>query len=145
MSRSWCIIDNSRYAMGSPPVSFARPAMCASRQPAHFFVRLACSRAVTSLLRRAAAPALVLLTGACAISTQREIELGASPRAGLALDRCGRAHAWLRGQDFVSPADIQAIAPDVLRHRIGLSYEATGAGRDADAVLADLLALVAVG
>lgn len=75
----------------------------------------------------------------------REIELGASPRAGLALDRCGRAHAWLRGQDFVSPGDIQAIAPDVLRHRIGLSYEATGAGRDADAVLADLIALVAVG
>ena len=74
----------------------------------------------------------------------RQIELGASPRAGLALDRCGRAHAWLRGQDFVSPADIQAVAPDVLRHRIGLSYEATGAGRDADAVLADLIKLVAV-
>ena len=74
----------------------------------------------------------------------RQIELGASPRAGLALDRCGRAHAWLRGQDFVSSADIQAVAPDVLRHRIGLSYEATGAGRDADAVLADLIKLVAV-
>ncbi len=73
-----------------------------------------------------------------------QIELGASPRAGLALDRCGRAHAWLQGQDFVSPADIQAVAPDVLRHRIGLSYEATGAGRDADAVLADLVKLVAV-
>jgi MoxR-like ATPase len=74
----------------------------------------------------------------------RQIELGASPRAGIALDRCGRAHAWLSGQDFVSPGDIQAVAPDVLRHRIGLSYAATGAGRDADAVLADLLRLVAV-
>ena len=74
----------------------------------------------------------------------RQIELGASPRAGLALDRCGRAYAWLNGQDFVSPGDIQAVAPDVLRHRIGLSYEATGAGRDADAVLADLVKLVAV-
>jgi len=74
----------------------------------------------------------------------RQIELGASPRAGLALDRCGRAHAWLQGQDFVSPGNIQAVAPDVLRHRIGLSYEATGAGRDADAVLADLVKLVAV-
>jgi MoxR-like ATPase len=72
-----------------------------------------------------------------------QIELGASPRAGLALDRCGRAYAWLRGQDFVSPADIQAIAPAVLRHRIALSYEAKGQGRDADAVLADLLKLVA--
>lgn len=73
----------------------------------------------------------------------REIELGASPRAGLALDRCGRAHAWLKGADFVAPADIQAVAPDVLRHRVALSYEAKGQGRDADAVLADLLKLVA--
>ncbi len=73
----------------------------------------------------------------------KEIELGASPRAGLALDRCGRAHAWLKGADFVSPADIQAVAPDVLRHRVALSYEAKGRGRDADAVLADLLTLVA--
>ncbi len=73
----------------------------------------------------------------------RQIELGASPRAGLALDRCGRAHAWLQGSDFVSPGDIQAIAPDVLRHRVALSYEATGAGRTTDAVLADLIKLVA--
>jgi MoxR-like ATPase len=73
----------------------------------------------------------------------RQIELGASPRAGLALDRCGRAHAWLQGSDFVSPGDIQAVAPDVLRHRVALSYEATGAGRTADTVLADLIKLVA--
>jgi len=73
----------------------------------------------------------------------KEIELGASPRAGLALDRAARAHAWLKGADFVSPGDVQAIAPDVLRHRVSLSYEAKGRGRDADAVLADLLALVA--
>ncbi len=73
----------------------------------------------------------------------RQIELGASPRAGLALDRCARAYAWLQGSDFVSPADVQAIAPDVLRHRVALSYEAKGAGRDPDAVLADLLKLVA--
>jgi MoxR-like ATPase len=74
----------------------------------------------------------------------RQIELGASPRAGLALDRCGRAHAWLSGQDFVSPGNIQAVAPDVLRHRVALSYEAKGAGRSADDVLADLIKLVAV-
>ena len=73
----------------------------------------------------------------------KQIELGASPRAGLALDRSARTYAWLKGSDFVSPDDVQAIAPDVLRHRIGLSYEARGQGRDADAVLADLLALVA--
>jgi len=73
----------------------------------------------------------------------KQIDLGASPRAGLALDRCGRAYAWLKGADFVSPGDIQAIAPDVLRHRIALSYEAQGAGRSADTVLADLIKLVA--
>ncbi|MGA0617484.1 AAA family ATPase [Paracoccus sp. KR1-242] len=74
----------------------------------------------------------------------RMIELGASPRGGIALDRCARAYAWLRGQDFVSPGDVQAIAPDVLRHRIALSYEAQGAGRPADDVIADLLRLVAI-
>ena len=73
----------------------------------------------------------------------KEIELGASPRAGIALDRCARTYAWLKGADFVSPGDVQAIAPDVLRHRVSLSYEARGQGRDADAVLADLLKLVA--
>mgnify|MGYP000931704605 CR=1 FL=1 len=73
----------------------------------------------------------------------KELDLGASPRAGIALDRCGRAHAWLKGADFVSPGDIQAVVPDVLRHRVALSYEATGQGRTPDAVVADLLKLVA--
>ena len=75
----------------------------------------------------------------------KAIEIGASPRAGLALDRCARAHAWLNSQDFVSPGDIQAVAPDVLRHRLILSYEARGSGRSADDVVADILDLVAVG
>ncbi|MDS9469339.1 MoxR family ATPase [Paracoccus sp. MBLB3053] len=74
----------------------------------------------------------------------RMIELGASPRGGIAIDRCARAHAWLKGQDFVSPTDVQSVAPDVLRHRIALSYEAHGAGRSADDVIADLLQLVAI-
>ena len=69
---------------------------------------------------------------------------GASPRATLALDRAARAHAWLMGNDFVAPEDIQAVAHSVLRHRIGLSYGAEAAGLDADAVLNKLLAQVAV-
>ncbi|MFC6689241.1 AAA family ATPase [Jhaorihella thermophila] len=48
----------------------------------------------------------------------RWIEIGASPRASLALDRCGRAHAWLRGRDYVDTLDIRAIAPNVFRHRL---------------------------
>jgi MoxR-like ATPase len=56
--------------------------------------------------------------------TKRYLDFGASPRASLALYQAGRALAWLRGQDFVSPAIVQELAPDILRHRIGLTYEA---------------------
>lgn len=68
----------------------------------------------------------------------------ASPRATIALDRCSRAHAWLAGRDYVSPEDIQAIAPDVLRHRVLLSFEAEAAGISSDDVITELLRRVAV-
>ena len=73
------------------------------------------------------------------------IEFGGSPRATIALDRCARAHAWLRGQDFVSPDDVQAIAADVLRHRLLLSFEAEANGVTPDQVIDELLSLVPVG
>ncbi len=72
------------------------------------------------------------------------LSFGASPRATLALDRCARARAWLAGRDFVAPEDIQAIAHDVLRHRILLGYEAEADGMQADAFIDLLLARVAV-
>ena len=72
------------------------------------------------------------------------IEWGASPRASLALDRCAKAHAWLLERDFVSPEDLQQIAPDVLRHRILLSYTAESRGMDADEVIRRILELVPV-
>ena len=56
------------------------------------------------------------------------IELGASPRATLALVRAAKAHALLSGRDYVTPHDVKSLAPDVLRHRIVASYEAD-AGR----------------
>jgi MoxR-like ATPase len=74
----------------------------------------------------------------------RWIQYAASPRATIALDRCSRAHAWLAGRDYVSPEDIQAIAPDVLRHRVLLSFEAEAAGISSDDVIAELLRRVAV-
>jgi len=69
---------------------------------------------------------------------------GASPRATIALDRCARAHAWLAQRDFVSPDDIQAIAFDVLRHRVILSYEAEADGITPDSFIQELIARVAV-
>ena len=75
---------------------------------------------------------------------KRWIEVGASPRASLALDKCGRTHAWLRGRDYVDPEDVRAIAPDVLRHRLTLSYEAQGEGVSADRVVEELIAQVAL-
>jgi len=72
------------------------------------------------------------------------LRFGASPRATLALDRCARARAWLAGRDYVSPEDVQAIAPDVLRHRVLLSYEAEAEGRTAQGYVDALLDLVPV-
>jgi MoxR-like ATPase len=70
------------------------------------------------------------------------IEYGASPRATIALDRCARAHAWLNGRDFVSPDDVQAVAHDVLRHRLILSFEAEATGTTPDNAIDKLLAAV---
>lgn len=72
------------------------------------------------------------------------VEYGASPRATLALDRCARAHAWLNERDYVTPDDIQAVCPDVLRHRIILHYEAEAEGVTPDQFIKELLAHVAV-
>jgi len=72
------------------------------------------------------------------------IQYGASPRASMALDRCARAYAWLDGRDFVTPEDIQVIAPDVLRHRIILSYEAEADGITPDRCIEELIARVAI-
>jgi MoxR-like ATPase len=74
----------------------------------------------------------------------RWISLGASPRGGIGLDRCARADAWLQGQAFVTPANVQAVAHPVLRHRLQLSYDAVADGVSADQVLDRLLSKVAI-
>ncbi|MEH6471727.1 MAG: MoxR family ATPase [Halopseudomonas sp.] len=75
---------------------------------------------------------------------QNWIEYGASPRASIALNRCARAHAWLQGRDYVTPDDVQQVAPDVLRHRLLLSFEAEANGLNADDVIRGLLKWVPV-
>lgn len=72
------------------------------------------------------------------------IEYGASPRGTIALDRCARAHAWLNGRDYVSPDDVQAVAHDVLRHRLLLSFEAEASGMTVNKVINELLQRVPV-
>jgi len=74
----------------------------------------------------------------------RWIHVGASPRGTLALDRASRARAWLQGRDHVLPEDVQAVAPDCLRHRIIPSYDASAEGKSNDDLLAALIKLVAV-
>ncbi len=72
------------------------------------------------------------------------ISYGASPRGTIALDRCARAHAWLKGRDFVTPDDIHLVAHDVLRHRVLLTFTAQAEGITSDDVISELLTRVAV-
>jgi len=75
-------------------------------------------------------------------SLKNAIAYGASPRATIALDKCAKIHAWLAGRDFVTPEDIHALAYDILRHRLILSFEAQAAGMSSDDVISKLLKTV---
>jgi MoxR-like ATPase len=72
------------------------------------------------------------------------IEWGASPRASIALKTCSRALAFLKGKTFVTPDDVKEIAPDVLRHRVLVTFEAEAKGIDSDEVIRVLLSSVSV-
>ena len=77
--------------------------------------------------------------GAVNADLDGQVLYGASPRASMGIDRAARAHAWLSGRDFVGPEDIQAVAPDVLRHRLVLSFEAEADGVDSNSIVAGVL------
>jgi len=68
-----------------------------------------------------------------------QIMYGASPRACMGIDRSARAHAWLKGRDYVGPEDIQEVAADVLRHRLVLSFEAEADGIEPDSIIEGVL------
>src|SRR5262245_5591529 len=72
------------------------------------------------------------------------LQVGASPRGTLALDRASRAHAWLAGRDHASPDDVRAVARACLRHRLILSYEASADGVTPDQVVSEVIKQVAV-
>ena len=82
--------------------------------------------------------------GAYSDDLARWIRYGASPRASIALARCARALAWMRGDDYVSPEHIQQVAPEVLRHRLLLTFEAEAEAITTDDFIQNLLELVAI-
>jgi MoxR-like ATPase len=72
------------------------------------------------------------------------IDFGASPRASIAIFQAARAQAFLRHRPYVSPDDVKAVAPDVLRHRVILSYEAEAEGKSVEEIVRALLEHVQV-
>jgi MoxR-like ATPase len=82
--------------------------------------------------------------GAYDADLKRWCRFGASPRATIALARCARARAWLDGDEFVAPHHIQAVAPDVLRHRLLLTFEGEAEGVTTTDFIKRLLEVVAI-
>jgi MoxR-like ATPase len=72
------------------------------------------------------------------------ISYGASPRASIWLGLASQAHAFLSGRGYVTPQDVKSMAPDVLRHRLILSYEAEAEGKIPDDLIATLLERIEV-
>ena len=74
----------------------------------------------------------------------RYITFGASPRAGIAMLQCAKVHALFAGRDFVLPEDVKAVALNVLRHRLVLSYEAAADNISADEIISRILDFIPV-
>jgi len=72
------------------------------------------------------------------------IEFGASVRASLNLVKLAKSHALLAGRGYTSPHDVKTVAPDVLRHRVAVTYEAEAEGRSSDDIVDTILAHVEV-
>ncbi len=90
---------------------------------------------IVDLVRATRDPGLVGLT-----HLKPLVAFGGSPRASIALAQAARAHAFLRGRAYVVPEDVRALAPDVLRHRVVLTFEAEAEQMDSDAVISKILA-----
>ncbi len=72
------------------------------------------------------------------------LQVGASPRGAISLDKVSRSYAWLKGRDYVTPDDVKAVVHDIFRHRLILSYEAHASNTPADQVIDRIIELVAV-
>jgi MoxR-like ATPase len=104
--------------------------------------------AIAELVRRVRAvhvePVLLEYAVALVAATREpaQVALGGSPRASIYLVEAGKARAWLEGRDFLLPDDLKHVAPDVLRHRVLLTYEAEADGVRPEQIIADVLGRV---
>jgi MoxR-like ATPase len=129
--------DEAKHKNPTPPTVVAQKDLFAARQEV---LNLHMAEAVEEYILQ-----LVMATRNPAPYSEelaKWIDYGASPRGTISLDICSRAHAWLKGKDFVSPEDVHEIFHEVLRHRVLISFEAEAAGIDADRVLDEVLTLV---
>ena len=116
------------------PVATAEEVLEARRSAAEVVVEQALLDYVVALIRATREPATVGLA-----ELEGLVSWGASPRAGIGLITAARARAWLDGRTFTLPEDVKALASDVLRHRLVLTYEAAARGVEADEILEAVL------
>ena len=129
---------NTPAASPPPPPTTALAHLADARRAVHrLHVAPAIEQYIVDLIQATREPARV------GDEVGRWIEVGASPRGTIALDRCSRAHAWLQGRDFVGPDGVRAVLHACLRHRLLLSHEALAAGVSADDVVDRIAAAVA--
>ena len=126
-------------AAAPPPTTVAQASVFEARAEIHaVHVSPAIEKYIVDLVTATREP------GRYGDDLKKWIHIGASPRGSIGLDKCARAQAWLAGRDYVTPDDVRAIVPDVLRHRIALSYEASAEGVSADQVVREVVKRVAV-
>ncbi len=118
---------------GPPPLLGPEDVLALRAQAAAIRVAPAIKEYVVDLVRSTRDPARY------GLDLSPLLELGASPRATIALVRAARSHALLSGRDYVTPHDVKSLARDVLRHRIIVSYEADAEGLGADDILSRIL------
>ena len=134
-------LDNSRQKVSEQPPSkvLSQEDLLAMRtEVAELYLDPKLNRYIVDLVQATRNPAVY------SEDLARWIRYGASPRASISLARCARALAWMRGDDYVSPDHIQQVAPDILRHRMLLTFEAEAEGITTDDFIRSLLELVAI-
>lgn len=131
--------ESSDEKVKSAPVTISQDVVFAARQEINnIYIAENIERYIVDIVAATRTPALY------SEEIAEWIQIGASPRGSIGLDKCSRVYAWLKGKENVTPDDVREVVHDVLRHRIMLSYEANAAGISSDDVIDRLLELVAI-